>query len=192
MVIIPVTVPKSPKRGVVGYVILFLGFIGLLYAFYKIFILTLTSHKIKHQLRHLEEPTKNPLGDIISVFNENKDLNIDELELKMGEEVIAQSNKIQSGKDFVKLLATTTPLLGLLGTVTGMITTFQAITMYGTGDPKLMAGGISAALITTVLGLITAIPLLFAASHLSSKSAGILAILEEQSIGLLAKKLSHV
>ncbi len=188
----PTLMDRVNQGGIVGYVILFLGFIGLLYAIYKVLALSLISHKISHQLRHIERPTQNPLGFIIKVFNENKDLDMDELELKMGEEVISQSNKINSGKDFVKLVATTTPLLGLLGTVTGMITTFQAITMYGTGDPKLMAGGISAALITTVLGLVTAIPLLFAHSHLNSRSREILAVLEEQSIGLLAKKLSHV
>lgn len=89
----------------------------------------------------------------------------------------------------MKLLAAVTPLLGLLGTVTGMIATFQAITLFGTGDPKLMAGGISTALITTVLGLVTAIPLLFAYTYISSKSEAIVSILEEQSIGMLAKNL---
>ena len=100
-----------------------------------------------------------------------------------------ETNNIKKGQSFVKLLAAVTPLLGLLGTVTGMIATFQAITLFGTGDPKLMAGGISTALITTVLGLITAIPLLFAYTYISSKSEELVSILEEQSIGLLAKTL---
>ena len=96
---------------------------------------------------------------------------------------------LKKGQSFVKLLAAVTPLLGLLGTVTGMIATFQAITLFGTGDPKLMAGGISTALITTVLGLVTAIPLLFAYTYISSKAEAIVSVLEEQSIGMLAKTL---
>lgn len=89
----------------------------------------------------------------------------------------------------IKLFAATTPLLGLLGTVTGMILTFQSITLFGTNDPKLMAGGISQALITTMLGLIAAIPLLFAHAILSSKAKKIINILEQNTTALIAKKM---
>ena len=79
------------------------------------------------------------------------------------------------------------PLLGLLGTVTGMIQTFQAMMIYGTGDPQLMAGGISVALVTTMVGLIAAIPLLILHSFCSSLARGIQGTLEEQSAGIVAR-----
>ncbi len=183
----PTILDKVKQGGIVGYIIIFLGALGLLYSFLKIIVLQVRYKKIQKQLKDLSTPKDNPLGKIIEVFEKYKDKPISEIEAKIGEEMLTQTNTIQSGKDFVKLLATITPLLGLLGTVTGMITTFEVITMFGTGDPKLMAGGISSALVTTVLGLVTAIPLLFAYSYLNSKVHVILAILEEQSIGLLAK-----
>lgn len=188
----PTLLDRIKQGGIVGYVIIALGLIGLLYALIKMTILFVLHKKIKKQLKSLDTPMKNPLGKIIEVFQHIKDKPINEIEIKVGEEILAQTNKIQSGKEFVKLMATITPLLGLLGTVTGMITTFQVITMFGTGDPKLMAGGISSALVTTVLGLIAAIPLLFAYSYISSKVSIILSILEEQSMGLLAKNYHHV
>lgn len=183
----PTLFDRVKQGGIVGYVIIFLGVIGLLYALGKMIMLFVVHGRIKKQLKDIKTPTKNPLGSIIEVFNKYHEKPMNEIEIKVGEEIISQTNKIQSGKEFIKLIATITPLLGLLGTVTGMITTFQVITMFGTGDPKLMAGGISSALVTTVLGLIAAIPLLFAYSYVSSKVSMILSILEEQSMGLLAK-----
>jgi len=131
----------------------------------------------------------NSLGKIAKTFYKNKDKALNDLEVSINETILKEVNTIKSGESFIKLLAAVTPLLGLLGTVTGMIATFQAITLFGTGDPKLMAGGISTALITTVLGLVAAIPLLFAYTYLASTSNRIVSILEEQSIGMLAKNL---
>jgi biopolymer transport protein ExbB len=91
----------------------------------------------------------------------------------------------------IKLLAAVAPLLGLLGTVTGMILTFQSISLFGTGDPKLMAGGISQALVTTVMGLVTAIPLLFLHTLLASRSRTLIQILDEQSAGVVAQRVNH-
>ena len=78
------------------------------------------------------------------------------------------------------------PLLGLLGTVIGMILTFQAITLFGTGDPKTMAGGISTALMTTVLGLCVAIPMTLLHSIVATRSRSVIHVLEEQTAGLIA------
>ena len=86
------------------------------------------------------------------------------------------------------MFANTATLLGLLGTVTGMIATFQSITLFGTGDPKLMAGGISQALITTVLGLIAAIPLLLLHNFVATRSKDLVQILEERSAGMVASR----
>ena len=84
-------------------------------------------------------------------------------------------------------IAATTPLLGLLGTVIGMILTFQAITLFGAGDPKMMAGGISTALITTMLGLCVAIPTVFLHSIMAGQSKKLVETLEEQATGLVAQ-----
>lgn len=186
----PTILDRVNQGGIVGYIILALGGLGLLIALYKMIVLNISSIKIKSQIKNIEKPkTNNSLGKIADIFYKNVNDSINDLEIKIGEAILRETNNIKKGQSFVKLLAAVTPLLGLLGTVTGMIATFQAITLFGTGDPKLMAGGISTALITTVLGLITAIPLLFAYTYISSKSEELVSILEEQSIGLLAKTL---
>ncbi|QKJ21860.1 MotA/TolQ/ExbB proton channel family protein [Poseidonibacter lekithochrous] len=186
----PTILDRVNQGGIVGYVILALGGLGLLVALYKMIVLNISSIKIKSQIKNIDKPkTNNSLGKIADIFYKNVNDSINDLEIKIGEAILRETNNIKKGQSFVKLLAAVTPLLGLLGTVTGMIATFQAITLFGTGDPKLMAGGISTALITTVLGLITAIPLLFAYTYISSKSEELVSILEEQSIGLLAKTL---
>jgi len=186
----PTILDRINQGGIVGYIIISLGIFGLLLALFKMLILNISSIKIKNQIKNISEPKdNNSLGKIANIFYENVDASINDLEIKVSEAIITETNKIKKGQSFVKLLAAVTPLLGLLGTVTGMIATFQAITLFGTGDPKLMAGGISTALITTVLGLVTAIPLLFAYTYISSKADSLISILEEQSIGLLAKTL---
>lgn len=186
----PTIMDRINQGGIVGYVILALGGLGLLIALFKVIVLNISSFKIKSQMKNLENvKTNNSLGKIADIFYKNVNDSINDLEIKIGEAILRETNNIKKGQSFVKLLAAVTPLLGLLGTVTGMIATFQAITLFGTGDPKLMAGGISTALITTVLGLVTAIPLLFAYTYISSKAEELVSILEEQSIGLLAKTL---
>lgn len=184
----PTIMDRINQGGVVGYIIIFLGLIGLIFAFYKVIILNLLHSSIKKQMKDLSTPKEdNPLGKIAKIFFENKEKPLEDLEITMSEAILKEINNVKKGESFVKLLSAVTPLLGLLGTVTGMIATFQAITLFGTGDPKLMAGGISTALITTVLGLVAAIPLLFAYTYLSSKSDRVVSILEEQSVGMLAK-----
>lgn len=186
----PTIMDRINQGGIVGYIIITLGVLGLLFAAYKIVFLNLIHTKIKKQQKNLENyDDSNSLGKIAGVFYKNVNDSISDLEIKIGEAILKETNHIKKGQSFVKLLAAVTPLLGLLGTVTGMIATFQAITLFGTGDPKLMAGGISTALITTVLGLVTAIPLLFAYTYISSKAEAIVSVLEEQSIGMLAKTL---
>ena len=111
---------------------------------------------------------------------ESKENIIDEI-------IINYSGKIEWGNNWVKFFAAVAPLLGLLGTVIGMIETFQAITLFGTGDPKQMAGGISQALITTMLGLIVAAPLLGMYTYISEKTSSIVQILEEKASHILSK-----
>ena len=123
------------------------------------------------------------LNNIYSAYAGN---NPEELESQL-EDILAKATPpLEKNLSVIKLLAAVAPLLGLLGTVIGMIDTFQAITLFGTGDPKLMAGGISQALVTTMLGLIAAVPLLFVHNILDSRSRSISQVYEEQAIGLLA------
>ncbi len=126
------------------------------------------------------------MGRIALVYREYQDKPLNEREIALQEAMIKEAPAVEHYNGLIKLLAAVTPLLGLLGTVIGMIITFQTITLFGTSDPKLMAGGISTALVTTVLGLSMAIPLLFAHTFIVAKSRRILDIIEHQSVGLIS------
>ena len=132
-------------------------------------------------------PSDNPLGRILAVYHDNKDVSADNLMLHLDEQMLKERPKINRNIAFIKIISMVAPLLGLLGTVTGMIITFQAITLFGTGDPKTMAGGISQALMTTVLGLVVAIPTVLLHSIVHSRAQSILHVLEEQSAGMIAE-----
>lgn len=179
---------RIDQGGVVGYVILTLLLIGLVLVFERFVTLTKEKKKMIAQLESSESSDDNLLGQLIKDFNKFKDKDIETLELKMDASITKAVPKLERGISTIKLLSAVAPLLGLLGTVTGMIGTFQSITLFGTGDPKLMAGGISTALVTTVLGLVCAIPLLLLHNLISGKSRELVQILEEQTAGLLAEK----
>jgi biopolymer transport protein ExbB len=129
----------------------------------------------------------NPLGRIINVYRENEGVDNETLQLKIDEAIMKEQPSINRFIGFIKIISMVAPLLGLLGTVIGMIVTFQAITLFGTGDPKTMAGGISQALITTVLGLVVAIPTVLLHYFVNTRAQGIMQILNEQSGGLIAE-----
>lgn len=172
----------------VGYIITCIGIFALLVALWRSIVLNLMSVKIHGQLNRKEIKTDNALGRVLQVAADNQSVKPESLELKLGEAILKENPKIQSGLSLLKIIAMVAPLLGLLGTVTGMIIVFQAITIYGAGDPKAMAGGISSALVTTVLGLIVAIPTLLMHTMLSTKAKKMLHILEEQSAGIIAER----
>ncbi len=172
----------------VGYIITGVGAFAVLVALWRFLILSFTSTKIRAQLTRKDIKTNNPLGRILKVAEDNPQTDTESLELKLGEAILKEGPKIQSGLSLLKIIAMVAPLLGLLGTVTGMIIVFQAITIYGAGDPKAMAGGISSALVTTVLGLIVAIPTLLMHTMLHGKAKNMLHILEEQSAGIVAER----
>lgn len=185
----PTLAEKAQEGGVVGYVIMGLGLIGLLIAVFRILILMGVETKVNKQARDLKRPSLgNPLGRVIKVFQDNPTTDPESMELKLGEAMLKESPKLNAWVMFLKIIAVVAPLLGLLGTVTGMIQTFQAITLYGAGDPQTMAGGISQALVTTVLGLIVAIPMVFLHWLASSRAKRIEGALEEHAAGLIAEQ----
>ena len=175
------------QGGAVGYVILFIGVCGLAISFYRMFVLNRISRRVRRQLNDSEVSTDNPLGRVLAVYESNRETSIESLELKMDEAIMRETPKLEAMQGTIKVFAAIAPLMGLLGTVVGMIRTFQTITLFGTGDPKLMAGGISQALVTTVEGLIVAIPLVFLHSVLTANSRALIEILEEQSAGIIAR-----
>ena len=187
----PSVLERVHQGGVVGYVILLLGALGLLLALGRLAWLHRVQRRVDRQVDDLDQlRTDNPLGRVLGVIGSRPRLEqLDTLELKLDEAILKETPALERWQGLIKLLAAVAPLLGLLGTVTGMIATFQAITLFGTGDPKLMAGGISQALVTTVLGLIVAIPLLFMHSLVAARSKALIQLLEQQSAGLIALHL---
>ncbi len=179
---------RIDQGGTVGYVIIALGLFGLLLALWRTVVLFLRGAAIKSQLKKTSADKGNALGRIMAVYEENPDADVETLELKLDDAIIRETPSLESGLSLIKVLYVIAPLLGLLGTVVGMIATFQQITLFGTGDPKTMAGGISQALVTTVLGLVVAIPLTLLHSLLSARSRSLIQILEEQSAGMVARK----
>ena len=180
---------RVSQGGVVGYIIIGLLIIGLLLSGERVFRLTIVSRSVNAQSKDVDNPNDdNPLGRVLSAYHSNRSADVETLELKLDDAILKELPALERGINFIKLLSSVAPLLGLLGTVTGMIVTFQAITLFGTGDPKLMAGGISQALVTTVLGLTAAIPLVLLHSVAQQRSRSIQQVLEEQSAGLIAAK----
>ncbi len=184
----PTLVERIQQGGNVGYVIIGLGIFAVLLAMWRFIALTITGMAVNAQLKRKEVSTKNPLGRVLSVAESNPDADQETLELKLDEAIMRESPAISRGLLLLKVISVVAPLLGLLGTVVGMIVTFQAITLFGTGDPKLMAGGISQALVTTVLGLCVAIPTVLLHTFVSGRAKTILHVLEEQSAGVLAER----
>jgi biopolymer transport protein ExbB len=171
----------------VGYVITAVGIIAMLIAAWRFVVLTAIGAKVNAQLKSTVANTNNPLGRVLVVADENPNMDTESLELKLNEAVLKEIPNLENSLTLIKIIAAVAPLLGLLGTVTGMIITFQAITIFGAGDPKTMASGISSALITTVLGLIVAIPTLLAHTIVSGRAKRVIHVLEEQAAGIIAR-----
>ena len=177
----------------VGYVIILVGVVGAIMALYQLFYLSIVRGRVKNQLKFLNDPgADNPLGRVLRTFKGDSaklEQEAEVVELRISEAVLKEVPKLERFQSFLRLCVAAGPLLGLIGTVIGMIVTFQSITESGSSDPKLMASGISQAMIATVLGLSIAIPLLFMNAWLSSLSKSIVQVLDEQSAGLLAERL---
>lgn len=178
--------------GAIGYIIIALGIVGAVIVVARLISLHRTGKKMQAQLADLNAyRDDNPLGRILAASGNFTNGNIEKLELQLDEAVLCELPALERGLPIVKLLIAIAPLLGLLGTVTGMIQVFQSITQHGSGDPRLMAGGIAEALVTTMLGLQVAIPLSFLYSLLSTRSRALVQILDEQSAGILSQRIEH-
>ena len=183
----PTIKDRIEQGGIVGYCIIALGIVGLLIAIWRWFGLTGDSRRVTAQLKRDTASTDNPLGRVLAAYESNSSADTETIELKLSEAALKEMPGLTKGLLFIKVVSAVAPLMGLLGTVTGMIKTFQVITLYGAGDPKMMAGGISQALMTTVLGLVVAIPMVLLHTVVSGQSRKIINILQSQSAGLVAQ-----
>ena len=175
------------QGGNVGSVIILGGILGVLLALERFVALFLIGNKVAAQRKDATARDDNPLGRVLKVYEENKEVDVETLELKLGEAILSETPALTKYINIIQVISVVAPLTGLLGTVIGMIETFQAITLFGTGDPKTMASGISKALMTTVLGLCVAIPTTLLHALVSARSKGIVHVIEEQSAGIIAE-----
>ncbi|HEY4214996.1 MAG TPA: MotA/TolQ/ExbB proton channel family protein [Steroidobacteraceae bacterium] len=191
----PNLIERIQRGEAVGYVIILVGVAGAGLAIYQLFFLATVRGRVRNQLRYPDAPgSDNPLGRILATFRGDAaklEETAEVVELRISEAVLKEVPPLERFQSFLRLAVAAGPLLGLIGTVVGMIITFQSITESGSSDPKLMAAGISQAMIATVLGLGIAIPLLFANAWISSMSRGIVQVLDEQSTGLLAERMER-
>ena len=182
----PTIKDRINQGGIVGYCIIGLGIFGLLIALWRWIGLSTASRKVSAQLKRDTASTDNPLGRVLAAYEANQNADTETVELKLSEAALKEMPNLTKGLLFIKVISVVAPLMGLLGTVTGMIKTFQVITLFGAGDPKMMAGGISQALMTTVLGLVVAIPMVLIHTLVSGQSKKIINIINSQSAGIIA------
>lgn len=175
------------QGGTVGAVIILGGFIGVLLALERLISLSMVGMRVNAQRKSATPSDDNPLGRVLKVYDENKDVDVETLELKLGEAILTETPRLTRNITLIQVISVVAPLTGLLGTVIGMIETFQAITLFGAGDPKTMASGISKALMTTVLGLVVAIPTTLLHALVNARSKSVIHVIEEQSAGIIAE-----
>ena len=170
-----------------GSIIILVGIIGVLMAVERLIALTIVGAKVARQRNNPGTPSEdNPLGRVVKVHEDNREVDTETLSLKLGEAILTEMPALTRSITIIQVISIVAPLMGLLGTVIGMIETFQSITLFGAGDPKTMASGISTALMTTVLGLCVAIPTTLLHAIVNQRSRSIIHVLEEQSEGIVA------
>ena len=177
---------RIQQGGVVGYVILGVGLLALGLSVERGLYLWREGQRMEAQRVSGTLKSDNALGRVMMVYDRESVLALETLEARLDEAIIEQTPRLERGLSTLGILAAMAPLLGLLGTVIGMIQTFQSITLFGAGDPRIMSDGISQALVTTQLGLIVAIPIILLHTLLSNRSNRLLHVLEEQSAGMVS------
>jgi len=176
------------NSGPIGFAIIGVGVIAVVIALIRSIMLTVIAARVNAQIKSGKPNKNNPLGRVLLVAEANPNVDTETLELKLGEAILQETPSLESFLTLIKICSTIAPLMGLLGTVTGMIQVFQQITVYGAGDPTIMAGGISMALMTTVEGIVAAIPAILMHAWVKGKADGIIHIMEEQATGIIAAK----
>lgn len=176
--------------GLIGNLILILGAVGVCIAVLKLISILIVSARVTAQRANIAKPnSNNPLGRMLKIYEDNKSADTETLEMRLGEAILEERPKIDRFVGTIKVISAVAPLMGLMGTVIGMIATFQAITLFGTGDPKTMAGGISQALVTTVEGLTVAIPTVLLHAVVSARATALINTLKHQTAGLIAERM---
>jgi len=187
----PTLAERIDQGGLVGYTILVLGALSLALAVLKLVDLTIISLRVATQDRDPKNPSQsNPLGRLLLTWKRSLHRDPETVQMRLHDQVGRESARINRFTVFLMIIAAVAPLMGLLGTVVGMINTFQAITLFGTGDPQTMAGGISQALITTVLGLIVAVPAVLLYALVSARGRALTDLLRQRSAALSGDALA--
>ncbi len=176
------------KAGAIGYLILGLGGLALLIVGERFTMLSLTRRRLESEKKNATPSGDNPLGRLRLVCTQNPALDADTLALKLDQAMVGEVPRVRRWLASLAVFATAAPLLGLLGTVVGMIDTFQSMSLFGAGDPKIVSGGISLALVATELGLVVAIPLLLLHSWLHGLSNRLVHSQEEEVAALVSKR----
>ncbi len=188
----PTASERLDHGGLVGYMILGLGVVALILAVLKLIDIGQISLRVRAQQSHLDDPRDdNPLGRLILIAQGSRNVDSETLEMRLHDRESKETTRIHRMTVFLAIIAAVAPLMGLLGTVVGMINTFQAITLYGTGDPQTMAGGISQALITTVLGLIVAVPAVLLHAMVSARGKALVNVLKRHNAALTGEMLEE-
>jgi biopolymer transport protein ExbB len=187
----PDAAERIEQGGIVGNLIIGLGVMAGVLAIWRWIVVSITGRKVASQKKNDKTLSTNPLGRVIGVYEENRNADVETLELKLDEIIMREASSLEKFLWVVKVVSVVAPLMGLLGTVTGMIKTFQMITLFGTGDPKMMASGISEALVTTMLGLCVAIPMVLLHASVANTCKGVIEVLEEQATGLIARRAEN-
>jgi biopolymer transport protein ExbB len=182
---------RLQQGGFIGYIILAIGFMGLALVVERAVYLWREGQRINAQRQTDTPQADNALGRVMLVYHNDEEQDAETLEARLDEAILNQVPRLERGLSTISILAAVAPLLGLLGTVVGMIDTFQSITLFGTGDPRTMSSGISQALVTTQLGLSVAIPIVLLHTLVSGKSTRLIQILDEQSAGMIARLMER-
>jgi biopolymer transport protein ExbB len=184
----PNLIQRIRQGGVIGYLILALGALALFIVCERFATIGLTTHKVRQQMQNGKPAEDNPLGRLRLIERDNPHDDAETLSLKLDQAILKEIPRVRRMLPTLAVFATAAPLMGLLGTVAGMIETFQSMTLFGAGDPKLVAGGISLALVATLLGLLVAIPILLLHSWLHGASNRLIHTLEEEIAGIIARR----
>ena len=188
LISMPSTAERMTLGGPVGFIIMTIGLLATALFIWRFRELWSMRSAVQAQAVSDSLSDDNALGRILKIAEQDKNADTETLELKMAEQILKERPSIEGLNWVLKIVSVVAPLMGLFGTIIGMIETFTMITLFGTGDPKTMASGISVALVTTWLGLMVAIPTTFMYATVNNFAKGILGTIEESSTGMVAKR----